>query len=155
MAASVDGLIYAFGGDTWNGANLLASTKAEVFDPAGGTWNDTAIADLPAASGEGRAYGFDSSSSYRLAGKIVLAGGGQWPADTNEALTYDVATNSYDTSFPNLNISRRDQAGFFVPDKQGTMWVFGGRSGADIPPFAPPEYFRINPWEIYQPIIYK
>jgi subtilisin family serine protease len=155
MAASVDGLIYAFGGDTWNGANLVASTKAEVFDPAGGTWNDTAVADLPAASGEGRAYGFDSSSSYRLAGKIVLAGGGQWPADTNEALTYDVTTNSYDTSFPNLNISRRDQAGFFVPDKQGTMWVFGGRSVADIPPFAPPEYFRINPWEIYQPIIYK
>jgi len=155
MAASVDGLIYAFGGDTWNGLNLVASTKAEVFNPTGGTWNDAAVADLPVASGEGRAYGFDSSSTYGLAGKIVLAGGGQWPADTNEALTYDVAANSYDTSFPNLNISRRDQAGFFIPDKQGTMWVFGGRSGNDIPPFAPPEYFRINPWEIFQPIIYK
>lgn len=155
MAASVDGLIYAFGGDTWNGANLVASTTAEVLNPAIGNWNDVSITDLPTASGEGRAYGFDSSSTYGLAGKIVLAGGGQWPADTNDALSYAVGTNSYDTSFSNLNISRRDQAGFFVPDKQGTMWVFGGRSGADIPPYAPPEYFRINPWEIYQPIIFK
>jgi len=155
MAASVDGSIYAFGGDIWNGLNLVASTKAEVLDTTGGTWNDAAVADLPAASGEGRAYGFDSSSSYGLAGKIVLAGGGQWPADTNEALTYDVANNSYDTSFPNLNVSRRDQAGFFVPDKQGTMWVFGGRSVVDIPPYAPPEYFKISPWEIYLPIHHK
>jgi len=155
MATSVDGLIYALGGDTWNGANLVASTKAEVLDPAIGTWNDAAVADLPTASGEGRAYGFNSSSSYGLAGMIVVAGGGQWPGDTNEALMYDVAADTYDTGFPDLNVSRRDQAGFFIPGVQGTMWVFGGRSGSDTPPYASSEYFGINPWNIYLPIINK
>lgn len=153
MATSVDGLIYALGGDTWNGATLVASNKAEVFDPAVGTWNDAAIADLPAASGEGRGYGFDNSSSYELAGKIVLAGGGQWPAETNEALTYDVATNTYNTRFANLNVSRRDQAGFFVPGNPGVMWVFGGRTGGlDTSPYAPPEFYEVNN-VIYEPDI--
>ncbi len=155
MSTSVDGLIYAMGGDTWDGANLVASTKTEVLDPAIGTWNDATVADLPTASGEGRAYGFDSSSSYRLAGKIVLAGGGQWPVETNEALTYDIAADTYDNGFPDLNISRRDQAGFFIPGDQGVMWVFGGHSGSDTPPNASPEYFETNPWEIYLPIINK
>jgi len=155
MAAPVDGLIYAFGGDTWDGANLVASNKAEVFDQAVGTWNDTAVADLPAASGEGQAYGFDILSSYALAGKIVIAGGGQFPADTNEAFAYNVSTNTYDYSFPNLNISRRDQAGFFIPVGQGKMWVFGGRSGSDTPPYAPPEYFINVLREIYLPILKK
>jgi hypothetical protein len=155
MAAPVDGFIYAFGGDTWDGATLIASTKAEVFDPTVETWNDAAVMDLPAASGEGQAYGFDSSGSYQQAGTIVLASGGQWPGETNEALSYDVATNSYDTSFPNLNIPRRDQAGFFIPSDRGKMWVFGGRSGSDTPPYAPPEYFLVNPVVIYLPFIYK
>ena len=76
--------------------------------------------------------------------KIIIAGGGLWPADTNEAFSYDVAANTYDYTFPNLNISRRDQAGFFVPGNPGAMWVYGGRSGADTPPYADPEFFPVN-----------
>ncbi len=151
FAAAVDGKIYAFGGDTFDGVNLISQTIAEVFDPATQTWDDAAVADLPLASGEGRAYGFDSNSIYELAGQIVLAGGGQWPAGTNEVLSYDVASNTYDEAFPNLNVSRRDQAGFFIAGaagEPGRMWAFGGRSddvgyGGDNPPYAPPEYFDV------------
>jgi uncharacterized repeat protein (TIGR01451 family) len=149
MAAAVDGKIYAFGGDTFDGASLVAVTTAEVFDPAVGTWDDAAVDDLPAASGEGRAYGFDTTSGYLQAGKVILAGGGQWPAETRDALAYDVATDTYDTTFADLNVSRRDQAGFFIPGDPGAMWVFGGRSsdagyGGDSPPYAPPEYFEVS-----------
>jgi hypothetical protein len=146
--AVVDGLIYGFGGDTYDGANLFATTRTEVFDPAAGTWDDAAVADLPTASGEGRAFGFDTASAYELAGKIVIAGGGQWPGDWNEVEMYDIASDSYDYGFPNLNVQRRNHAGFFVPGEPGKMFVFGGRSGAvgyggDNPPYAPPEYYDV------------
>ncbi len=144
MGVAVDGKVYAFGGDTFDGVSLFASVKAEVLDPAVGTWDDAAVADLPVPSGEGRAYGFDSSSHYELAGKIVLAGGGEWPNQTNAVLSYDVASNTYDQTFPDLNSPRRDQAGFFVPGAPGAMWVIGGRNGADTPPFMPPEFFEVQ-----------
>ena len=156
MAAAVDGKIYAFGGNVWDGVNLNAQTIAEVFNPLTQSWDDASIANLPTASGEGRAYGFNTSSSSPLAGKIVIAGGGQWPNDTNEVLAYDVATNTYESSVPNLNISRRDQAGFFIPGDPGAMWVFGGHSGSDNPPYAPPEYYHVfTPKYNYLPIIYR
>jgi uncharacterized repeat protein (TIGR01451 family) len=148
--AVVDGLIYGIGGDTFDGTNLIPESRAEVFDPATGTWNDGAVADLPMTTGEGRAFGFDTSSEYDQAGKIIIAGGGQWPNDTPEVFTYDVNANTYDLSFPDLHLTRRDQAGFFIPgNPMGTMWVFGGRSsasgyGGDSPPYALPEYYAVN-----------
>ena len=69
IATAVDGMVYAFGGDTFDGTNLVAQTRAEVLDPALGTWNDAAVADLPTANGEGRAYGFDTNSVYEFAGQ--------------------------------------------------------------------------------------
>jgi len=141
--AVFDGKIYGFGGDTYDGAALFASAKTEVFDPAIGTWDDAAVADLPTASGEGRAFAFDTGSAYELAGKIVIAGGGQWSSAWNEVVIYDIATDSYDYGFPNLNALRRDFAGFFVPGEPGRMWVIGGWSGADAPPFGPPEYYDV------------
>jgi hypothetical protein len=101
------------------------------------------VAELATATGEGLAYGFDSSTSYVLKGKVVVAGGGQWPGESVEVLTYDVATNAYDTSFPDLNNARRNHAGFFVPGNPGRMWVFGGRQAVDTPPYQPPEYFDV------------
>ncbi len=129
--AVYDGKIYAFGGDTYDGASLFASTRTEVFDPVAGTWDDAAVAELPTASGEGRAYSFALNSGYELAGKIVIAGGGQWSDAWNEVEIYDVASNTYDYTFPNLTSLRRDFAGFFVPGDPGVMWVIGGWSGAD------------------------
>lgn len=135
-----NGLIYGFGGDTFDGTNLVAQTKTQVFDPVAGTWDDASVAELPTAGGEGRAFTVD--------GQIVVAGGGQWPADTVEVYLYDIASDTYDYSFPDLNISRRNQAGVLVPGAPDTMWVFGGRSssagyGGDLPPYAPPEYYAM------------
>ncbi len=157
VTAVVDGKIYAFGGDVFDGTNLVAQTVAEVYDPVANAWDDGAVADLASASGEGRAFGFDTASSYLFAGQIVIAGGGQWPNDTNAVIAYDVATNTYDDTFPDLNITRRNQAGFFVPGDPGAMFVFGGRSsavgyGGDNPPYAPPEFYDV-PIALKAPII--
>jgi hypothetical protein len=142
--AVVDDLIYGFGGDICvDGVNLLPQTIAEVFNPGTGTWDDASIADLPTASGEGRAYRFDITSNYKLAGKVVIAGGGEWPSSTSEVELYDANANSYDYSFTHLNTPRRNQAGFFVQGNPGVMWVYGGRAGADTPPYAPPEYYEV------------
>jgi hypothetical protein len=158
MAAAVNGKIYAFGGDTYT-TGLVAQTIAEVFDPMTGNWDDLSVADLITASGEGRAFGFDSNSGYSLAGKIVLVGGGIWSDDSNAVLTYDTMSNTYDSSFPDLNIERRDFASFFLPTNQGMMVVFGGFNnsvcyGGESPPHAPLEYFRLL-GNNYLPIIGK
>lgn len=54
----------------------MSQTITEMFDPGTGTWDDAAVANLPAASGEGQAYGFDTTTGYQVAGKVVIAGGG-------------------------------------------------------------------------------
>jgi hypothetical protein len=151
--AVVDGKIYAFGGGVYDGFDLIAQTQAEVMaEPAGaGTWDDAGVADLPAASAEGRAYGFNSDSTYGLAGQIVLTGGGRYPGETAEVLAYDVASNTYDITFPDLINARRGHAGVLIPicseqpdDRLPALWVFGGRRGSDYPPYMPTEYHPLS-----------
>jgi hypothetical protein len=144
-SAVVDGKIYAFGGEfTTNGVNLVSQTIAEVFDPVTGLWNNTGVADLPMATSGGTAYGFNSDNHSNLAGKVVIAGGGQFPTGSSEALIYNVGTNTYEYGFPDLNVLRYNQAGFYIPDYPSTLWVFGGRSGVNPSPLAPPEYYDVN-----------
>jgi uncharacterized membrane protein len=64
---------------------------------------------------------------------------------------YDIATDTYDYSFPDLIDARRDHAGATVPlctddpaDGLPGMWVFGGRQGVDTPPYMPAEYFPLE-----------
>ncbi len=153
LAGVVDGKIYAFGGDTFDGAALVAQTMAEVMaDPAGaGTWDDAAVADLPIAGDEGRAFAFDSASPYEFAGQIVLATMAQWSGASAEVVLYDVATNTYDTTFPDLLNARRNHADAFIPtctgdpaDGQPGMWIFGGYLTGDNPPYAPAEYYPLE-----------
>ncbi len=155
--AVVDGIIYGFGGETYNGTTLTALSIAESFDPKTGTWSDAAVRDLPTTTGEGRAIGFDHTSGYVLAGKVVIAGGYLAPDQTNRVLTYNISSNTYDSGFVDLNVARRDFAGFFVPGAPAKMWVFGGRSTAiDDPPFAPPEYYQVDPLQsVYLPLLRK
>jgi uncharacterized repeat protein (TIGR01451 family) len=150
--AVVDGKIYAFGGTTFDGTNLNAQVRTEVMeDPGGaGTWNNAAVAELPVATAEGRAFGFDSDSLY-YANQIILAGGGQWPGETADVFVYDIATDTYDYSFPNLIHARRNHASAFVPltsenpmDGLPGMWVFGGRQGQDTPPYRPAEFYPLS-----------
>ena len=152
LAGAVDGKIYAFGGDTFDGTSLYADTRAEVMaDPAGaGTWNDAAVADLPIAGDEGRAFAYDSNSPYPYAGQIILATMAQWSGSSLEVISYDAASNTYDTTFPDLINSRRNHGDAFVPlctpdptDGLPGMWIFGGYFGSDQPPYAPVEYYPL------------
>jgi len=154
MAAAVDGAIYAFGGTVYDGANLNAQSRAEVLaDPGGaGTWDDTAVADMPQAGAEGRAFGFQADGALGLVSTVILAPAyAQWPNESNAGLAYDTAADSYDESFADLNTTRRDNAGVLVPlcsadpaDGRPGMWVIGGRTGgSDVPPYAGPEYYPL------------
>ena len=166
LATAIDGIIYAFGGDIWNGTNLVAQTKAEKMDPAMGTWDDASVADLPAAGDEGQAFGFDSNSPYDFANQIVLATLSQWSGSSNVVVLYDLTSNTYNVDFSDLIYARRNHAGVFIPiitanpvDGLPGMWVFGGYFGSDNPPYAPTEYFPLTAvgteYDIYLPIIMK
>ena len=158
LAAVADGHIYAFGGDVYDGGSALtAQTLAEVMlDPVGaGAWSDAAVADLPWAAGEGRAFGFDLDSGYQLAGKIAIAGLPQYPGTSYEVITYDLLANAYDLNYPNLNVPRRNHAAVFVPlitpnpaDGLPGMWVLcgfctGGACGGDLQPYGIPEFIPV------------
>lgn len=150
-ATAVDGYIYAIGGDTFDGAALIAQTIAERLDTANPTaWDDAGVADLPIACDENQAFGFDTGSDYDLAGAIVLGGCGQWTNELAESLLYDVANNSWDITFPDLNEARRNHAGAFVPNGVGLngqpgMWVWGGRQGSDANVLITPEFYNVVP----------
>jgi hypothetical protein len=150
FSAVVDGMIYAFGGDTYDGFNLIPENKAERFDPNSATWDDGIVPDLPQPSSEGRAFGFSQDAGHSLAGKIVLVGGGQWPDNTAETLLYDPNSQTYDSTFPDLNAFRRNHAAFFQSEINPRMWVMGGRYYSDSAPYAPTEFFQIN----QQPVCY-
>jgi hypothetical protein len=170
LAAVVDGHIYAFGGDVYNGTGLTAQVTAEVMlEPEGaGTWDDAAVADLPLAAGEGRAFGFDSDSGYDLAGKIAIATMAQWVGSSYEVITYDILSDTYNLNYPNLNVSRRNHAAVFIPintpeplDGLPGMWVLGGfctggTCGGDLQPYGIPEFFPVNLVKhYYMPFIFK
>ena len=170
IAGEVDGRIYAFGGDTYNGFYLVSQTITEVMaDPEGaGTWDNAGVADLPFSAGEGRAFGFDSDSGYDLAGQIVLTTQAMWPNPSWEVFVYDVLSDSYDLSYPNLNTARRNHAGVFIPTSTSDpldgfpgMWVLGGFCsggicGGDYAPYAPPEFYPLSLFNhIFAPLVQK
>ncbi len=147
-AAVVDGVIYAIGGDEWDSISLIPLTITEKLDTANPVaWDDAGVADLPIACDAMQAFGLDTGLPYRLAGSVVIAGCGQWPAEYNYALRYDVAGNVWDESFPDLNQARRNHAGAFIPAGAGVgrpgLWVWGGRQGSDVG-FNIPEYYDLD-----------
>lgn len=158
--AVVDGVIYAMGGDTFDGAALNPQVIVEKLDTANPTaWDDASVADLPIPCDENRGFGFDTNSGYDLAGKVVTAGCGQWPnapSELTESMSYDVATNVWDQAFPDLINARRNHAGAFIPTIDapltpngsiaGTpgMWVWGGRQVADTTILTTPEFYQMT-----------
>lgn len=149
--AVVDGIIYAIGGATWDGANLFARARVERLDTTQAVlaWDDAGVADLPLACDEMRATGFDTASGYELAGQIVVAGCGQWPGELAESLLFDVASNTWDQTFPDLNLARRNHAGAFLPFGPGGgglpgVWVWGGRQVDDTTILTTPEYYGFS-----------
>ena len=126
------------------------------------------MADLPSPAGEGRAFGFDSDSGYDLAGQIVLTTQALWPNPSWEVFVYDVLSDSYDMSYPNLTVARRNHAGVFIPistidplDGLPGMWVLGGfcsggTCGGDYAPYARTEFFPVYLVNhIFAPLVQK
>ncbi|HRZ28424.1 MAG TPA: hypothetical protein P5346_02480 [Spirochaetota bacterium] len=146
-AAAVDGIVYAMGGDIYDGSSLVAQTMVEKLDPtdASPAWNDVDAADLPFACDETQAFGFDSDADYRYAGSIIVAGCGRWSSEYEYSLRYDAGSNTWYESFPDLNQARRNHAGAFIPEGEGAgrpgIWVWGGRQGSDYNLLGTPEYY--------------
>ncbi|MBN1887375.1 MAG: hypothetical protein JW850_05275 [Thermoflexales bacterium] len=147
--AVADGVIYAIGGDSYAAPNLVPLAIAEKLDTASPlAWDDAGVADLPLACDQMRAFGFDAASPYRLAGSIVVAGCGQYPDEYAYGLRYDVASNTWDESFPDLKEARRNHAGAFIPAGEGAgrpgLWVWGGRQDYDSNVLSGPEYYDLD-----------
>src|SRR5437667_8754192 len=86
MAVALGGYIYAGGG---NGS----PTKTWRYDPSTDTWDDAAVADLPA--------GRYSAASGAYNGRWLLAGGDVNSNISNSAIAWDPATNTW-TSLPDM-----------------------------------------------------
>jgi len=148
IVASVDSFIYAFGGDTWNDPSLFAQTQSQRFNvnDTGAGWS--MVADMPAANGQARAFGFDSDADHEFAGKVIVAGRGVWPSESAHCYIYDVAQDSWAT-FPSLAQRRRNHAGTFIPAEAGGtgvpgMWIWGGRQDSDTNCLRVSEYYVLE-----------
>jgi hypothetical protein len=155
QSAMQDGKIYAMGGIyQYVGGDLVPTDVVEVLDTANLAAGWTALAPLPVAMAEGRGFGFDDDTlgvDAPWQGSLFIAGGGDWPDISREAMIYDISTDTWDQSFPDLNDRRVNNAGTFVPlctpdpnDGLPGLWVFGGRSenGCD-PPYGATEFYAL------------
>jgi Kelch motif/Galactose oxidase, central domain len=95
MAAALGSYIYAGGGNA-------SPDKTYRYDPSTNTWDDAAIADLPA--------GRSSAASGAYNGRWLLAGGDVNFATSNSAIAWDPATNTWN-NLPNMVQARDYLAG--------------------------------------------
>jgi hypothetical protein len=129
--ATLDGFIYAIGGDTWTPGQpgtLNPVNVVERMDPrqANPTW--TVVASLPTARGDMGAWAYDTGTGYEISGKIAVAGG-HYPIPDNVAYLYDPGSNSW-SAFPNLVHATRN---YGVAQLSGILYALGGYDGANMP----------------------
>jgi uncharacterized repeat protein (TIGR01451 family) len=153
--AVLDDLVYAMGGISGYSPlpSLVPTNVVEVFDPADPNAGWIPLAPMPVSTAEGQGFAIPAevvSPGSSFGDKLVVAGGGDWPNETVEVMAYDVLSGTWDQEFTDLITRRRDHAGVFVSrctedpdDGLPGMWVFGGISGTDEPPYAAPEYFPL------------
>ncbi len=146
-----DTLLYAIGGDTANmvNASLYATAIVERLNLHNISAGWTAVASMPVICGETRAFSFQRTDSLLgFSRQIIVAGIGQWPAESANCYLYDVAGNSWST-FPKLDSARRNHAGAYIPGTAGTngvpgIWVWGGRKTSDAIVLATPEFYALG-----------
>ncbi len=117
-AVAQGGFIYAGGGIQSVGS--LASAKTYRYDPVANTWNDAAIADLPATR-------WGAASAYYNNGFIMAGGyvGGSVTANiSTSVLSWDPLGNSW-SALPAMLGERSRMAGAIL---NGSFYVLGGRS---------------------------
>jgi hypothetical protein len=139
QSAAQNGKIYALGGIyEYTGSDLVPTADVEVLDTSnpGAGWSY--VAAMPIPVGEGRAFGFDDDTLYGTNapwhGKLYVAGGGDWPEYDLVVMEYDIASDTWNADFPDMNEERGGPAGVFIPlctadpnDGLPGMWMFGGR----------------------------
>jgi hypothetical protein len=149
-------VIYAMGGIALfdGGVDLVPTTRVEALDTNNLAAGWQVLASMPVASGEGRGFAWG--------GKLYVAGGGDWPDQSDEVMEYDVNTNVWNADFPDLITARRDHAGALIPlctpdptDGLPGMWVYGGRISTDEPPYGQPEYYSLPCHLTYLPTTLK
>ncbi|MEO8287485.1 MAG: S-layer homology domain-containing protein [Chloroflexota bacterium] len=122
--AALDGYIYAIGGDIIAGGvspTVSSVSVVERLDPSAGSPVWSTVASLPTARGDMGAWAYDSSTSYEISGKIVVAGGGYTTPDTS-AYIYDPQANAWSSFAPMLR-ARRNYASSQL---NGILYAWGG-----------------------------
>jgi N-acetylneuraminic acid mutarotase len=118
MAAALGGYVYAGGGNA-------SPDKTYRYDPSTDTWNDAAIADLPA--------GRSAAASGVYNGRWLLAGGDVNFAISNGVIAWDPATNTWD-NLPNMVQARDYLAGATAGMiESGAFYAVAGNSGPGTP----------------------
>lgn len=149
---AVGNLIYAIGGDHWDGGSLLPIADTLVLDTSNvaACWQDGLMADLPAPVGDAPAVYVGENF---LGGGIFVMGG-HWPDPYNWVYRYDMADNIWE-AFPSLLLPEegtglRNEAAVYIPSTSGGtgqgipgLWTFGGYSGGST--MTPSSEFFANP----------
>ncbi len=132
-AVAAGTMIYAVGGDIFDGTNLIPITDTVALQTAIGVecWRDDKMADLPEAVGDAPAVYIGENA---LQGSILVMGG-NWPVPVNRVLRYRIADDRWEI-FPQMIYPRRNQAAVYIPSTSpsaglGTpgvpgIWTFGG-----------------------------
>src|SRR5438046_2154249 len=115
MAVALGGYIYAGGGN--------GESATYRYDPSTNTWDDAAIADLPALRSDA------ASSVYN--GRWLLAGGEVNFAISNSAIAWDPATNTW-SNLPNM-VQARQYLGAGGATAGETFYPVAGDSGPGPP----------------------
>ncbi len=154
QVAAIGDVIYAMGGDSYNGADLTPQVVSEYLDTNNLAAGWQMMDPLPVASGEGQGFTWMD--------KLYVVGGGDWPGRSALVQEFDLTTSKWNLKFAPLWYPRRNQGGFLVPlvsldsaDALPSMWVIGGNLTGDTPPYSPPEYYRLPTPSIYLPMIQR
>ncbi|MBN1355810.1 hypothetical protein JXA40_06010, partial [bacterium] len=152
MTVAVGSRIYAMGGDIeYTGSDIVPTDLVEVLDTSNPTaW--TALSPMPVAQAEGQGFSALAPGLPEYwQTHVVVAGGGDWPDVSAECMSYDIEADSWNQGFPDLITARRNHAGVFVPlctsdpdDGLPGLWIFGGRTTGDDPPYGDPEFYPIE-----------
>ena len=114
MAAALDGYIYAGGGSNF-------PDKTYRYDPNTNTWDDSAIADLPAYR--------SAAASGVYNGRWILAGGDVNFGISSSVMAWDPASNTW-SNLPNMVQARDNLGGATVGQ---SFYAVAGNSGPGPP----------------------
>jgi hypothetical protein len=115
--ATSGGLIYLFGGSTWDGTTINDSQESSVYDPDTDTISSVQT-PVPRVVAETRAVTQPDGTVW------VLGGGRTAPNPNNEVDIYDPATDTW-TLGPPFSAARRNP-GADIDPATGNIWVVGG-----------------------------